>query len=89
MITPRETFQKSEHAKRWLDVVDSQQFHMAAQAAFAQMQLDLSLPRDMNQAAIYQCELQGAKHFLSLLMQLTNPEKTVPTTTGRNLNHHV
>jgi hypothetical protein len=87
VITPRETFKKSDQAKGWQNLTDSTQFQSAATAAMLQMQFDLGHPQDMGTAAAYQWQLQGAKRFLETLMSLTAtvPEsKPVPR---QNLAH--
>lgn len=87
MITPKQDFQKSEHAKGWPDVVDSRRFHMAAMAAFAQMQVELGHPADMATAAAQRWELEGAKRFLSILMQLAETGVKPQVVTESRLNY--
>lgn len=87
MITPRKSFQESDWGKGWADVVDSQRFHMAAQAAFAEMQMNMGEPKDMSAAAAQACEIAGAKRFLAALMALADPPTQLPRSTSKNLNH--
>lgn len=87
MITPKDSFQKSEHAKGWPDVMDSRRFHMAAMAAFAQMQMELGHPADMGTAAAQRWELEGAKRFLSILMQLADSNAKPVVSNGARLNY--
>jgi hypothetical protein len=88
MLTPRETFKKSDAAKGWLNLVDSTQFQSAATAAMMEMQLSLPRAPDMGTAAAYHWELEGAKRFLSILMGLTASAPEPRTVPRQNLVHN-
>lgn len=87
MIEPRQNFQQGPYAKSWLDLADSAQFQSAAQAALAQMQINLSGAADMGSAAAFHFRMEGAKQFLQVLMSLTEPPKQANKPPGVNLNH--
>lgn len=87
MITPRDSFRKSDLAKRWLDVVDGSQFQSAANTALLEMTLRNSNPQDMGTAASFQWRMEGAKQFLAILMGLTLEEQAPKTPLPQNLNH--
>lgn len=87
MITPRESFRTGPFHKGWLDVCDSAQFHMAATTAMAQMVIEQPFPRDTATAQAKEFELQGAKKFLNLLMNLSAPDPKASAKPGTNLDH--
>jgi hypothetical protein len=68
---PKKAFNESDHAKVWHDVVASKGFHAAAEAALANMQMNLPTPPDMATAAANDWRMQGARRFLNELMTLT------------------
>lgn len=88
MINPRKTFRESDVSRRWLDVVDGPQFQAAVNAALLEMSLRQNSAPDMATAAAYQWRMDGAKQFLSILMNLTvkEPDNTRQTD-AMNLNH--
>jgi len=89
MIKPRETFRGSPFANGWLDRVDSAQFQAAVQATMLEMNIRNSAPPDMASAASYQFRMEGAKQFLSILMNLTLEEPAKRTPLPQNLDHRV
>lgn len=85
MITPKKTFAENKAlSKGWQDIVDSKQFHEAATAALAEMEINLMAISDMATAAALNWQMQGAKRYLHTLMSLTQPAPpgTKPPKTG-------
>lgn len=87
MINPRETFRNSPFSKGWQDLVDSNQFHMAAQAALAQMQTINSNYKSPEDAAAHAYAMQGAVAFLHILMDLTTPAPKPVERFTKDLNY--
>ena len=88
-FSPKATFAKSSMAQPWTEVASSELFRQAAGAAMLQMQANLGMalphetPRNCHQ-------MEGARIFLSLLMNLTTPPSEVPARPkSENLNHNV
>lgn len=85
MITPKKTFIASPMVKGWTDLMDGKQFQTAAQAALAQMEIEMGHAPDMQSAACGYYQMQGAKRFLATLMTLGIEPQPMPPTTSRNL----
>ena len=87
MIDPRKTFAGRQDAKRWVDVIDGEQFQSAACAAMFAMQQQLQGAPDMGNAAAYHWQMEGALRFLSILMNLTVAKPLTPPPSKANLDH--
>ena len=73
---PKKAFNESEHAKAWHDLVASKGFHAAAEAALANMVLNFPSANELATAAANDWRMQGARRFLTELMNLTEPGST-------------
>ena len=71
ILTPRDDFSKSLHAKGWADFVSGDQFQQAAKAAM--LQHSFNMAGDINAGF----KMLGAKGFLEILMSLADTEKSV------------
>lgn len=73
MIAPKQAFQKTSHAKTHLDLVTTPGFHRAIEAALLEMQLNQIGSAD---ASENWHQLEGAKKFIRILMDLAEPPET-------------
>lgn len=89
MISPKNNFQNSPHAKGWSAIVDSSQFEAAAIAAILEMQFAYDHPVDGGTAIAQRYEMAGAKRFLKTLSDLNSSAKPVQASTVGKLNHNV
>lgn len=74
MDTPKQRFQKTEHAKAFYDLSASQPFLVALDYAMLQL-VHEQASNDMNNAAISGFRTDGAQRFVKVLLDLA----TVPT----------
>jgi hypothetical protein len=87
---PKDDFRNSQHAKPWGEVCDSATFRAAVTAAMLQMQANSEFTFDREKSASLDQRMQGARVFLSILMNLnsTTPEGK-PLVKSANLDHNV
>ena len=89
-FSPKATFAKSAMAQPWADVASSALFREAAGAAMVQMQFNQGYSQTQTQAMASAYQLEGARAFLSILMNLTTPPEQAPARPrSENLNHSV
>lgn len=88
-LTPRANFLKSQHKRFFHEATATDWFHAAVETALVKMQIDLKAPPDMATAASYAWRMEGAKQFVTILMNLTETEKKAPARPEQNLDHNV
>ena len=89
-FAPKAIFAKSAQAEPWTAVASSDVFRNAAGAAMLQMQANLGSPKNFYHAGAIAYQLDGARIFLSILMNLTTPPtEAPPRPRSENLNHSV
>lgn len=88
-MSPRERFQKTEHAKAWANLSASAAFVTATDFAMLQTVTNLAVPVDHTTAMANFYRLEGAEQFRRVLAGLG--EVKVPATRGPvgQLNHDV
>lgn len=88
-FNPKADFKASAHAKPWDDVCDSAVFRAAVSAALLQMQANTEFSFDPVKSAALDQRMQGARIFLSILMNLnrSTPEGK-PLVKSANLDHN-
>lgn len=85
MLSPRDNFRNSPHAKGWEGIMDSRQFQAGCEAALAQMVIDQ--PHTPESLSVSAFRFSGAKEFLRVLMGLTATETKMQTAVKQNLDH--
>jgi hypothetical protein len=89
-FAPKTTFAKSAMAEPWNGVVSSELFRQAAGAAMLQMQANQGYAKDGFEIQRNAFQLEGARTFLSILMNLSViPQQPERLTRSENLNHSV
>lgn len=89
-FAPKATFAKSAQAEPWAAFASSDVFRNAAGAAMLQMQANQGYSTTQTQAMANAYQLEGARTFLSILMNLTTPPSEAPARPrSENLNHSV
>lgn len=89
-FTPKLTFAKGPSAQAWTDVASSSLFREAASAAMLQMQANQGYSKLQTEAMANAYQLEGARAFLTTLMNLTTPPVEAPKRpTSENLKHHL
>lgn len=90
MITPKQSFQKSQFFKEFSNILESEAHHQAIFAALLQMQMNSPETTDPTLAGIYDQRLVGARQFVATLSRLCEAETDIksPQQFG-NLNHKV
>ena len=83
----KERFKTSDHAKGWNDLVDSDQFQAAIDAARLEFHASLGTPPDMASAACNEWRRQGARDFLFVLLNLTTTNEPTRKPSGGTLDH--
>jgi hypothetical protein len=87
-FSPKATFAKGPHAAAWTDVASSALFREAASAAMLQMQANIGTALSNESAIANARQMEGARIFLSILMNLTTPPEGAPKRTVKdNLVH--
>lgn len=87
-FSPKSNFAKGPSAQPWTDVASSVLFREAASAAMLQMQANQLTAMGNEVAAANHYRLEGARTFLSVLMNLTTPPEEMPKRVrSDNLNH--
>lgn len=87
--SPKQRFQKTTHAKVWLDAVDSPTFHAASDAALLQYGVQLGSPDEITDAAANEFKRQGAREFLHLLANLSVVGESTAKKKARTVDHSV
>jgi len=89
-FSPKVTFAKGPYATVWTNIASSSEFRDAAGTAMLQMQANLGLAATNESAAANCFKMEGARQFLSVLMNLTTPPEEPPKRIRTdNLNHSV
>lgn len=89
-FSPKSTFAKSAAAQPWADVVSSEVFRQAASAAMLQMQFNAGYSTTQSFAMASWYQMEGARAFLSILMNLTTPPQEAPARPkSEKLDHSV
>ena len=89
-FSPKATFAKSAHAQPWTDVASSELFRQASSIALVQMQFNQGYSGTQMQAMANAYQMEGARAFLNILMNLTTPPSEAPSRPrSENLNHSV
>jgi hypothetical protein len=90
-FSPKSDFAKGPRAAQWTDVASSALLREAVGAAMLQMQSNQGFVTplsDTNKAAAHCFHMEGARIFLSILMNLTTPPSEAPKRVGNdNLIH--
>jgi len=87
-FSPKATFAKGPHAAAWTDMASSTLFREAASAAMLQMQANIGTALSNESAIANARQMEGARIFLSILMNLTTPpEEPSKRQTRDNLIH--
>ena len=87
---PKSDFAKGPNAAAWNDVVSSRTFSEAAGAAMLQMQSNLGMAHITDEAVAHCRQMEGARIYLSILMNLTTPPEEVQKRMAvDNLDHTV
>ena len=87
-FSPKSNFAKGPSAAQWTEVASSLLLREAAGAAMLQMQANLGMAQNYVDASANCFRLEGARTFLSILMNLTTPPEEVPKRVGNdNLVH--
>jgi hypothetical protein len=86
-INPKKDFNEGPHKKKFHDASAENWLHAAVNTALLQMQLSLPHPADMGTSASYQWRMEGAKQFIGILMNLTEPKPERPERPEQNLKH--
>lgn len=86
-LNPKKDFcENSGYRKAWADVADSQTFSAAVTAALIIQQQSLNNIPDMASAAAAAWRMEGAKQFMSILMNLAEVSPPAPEIKpGQNL----
>lgn len=86
-LDPKKRFIESGDAKAWADLAASEWFHRGLECALAEFTMKTGLSPDMPTAAAIAARAEGARSFISIMLNLTNPEKepVAPVSTPRNL----
>ncbi len=89
-INHRERFKaKKDLAKQWSDLSVSEAFVEASSCAMLHMASTQTPPNEMGMAAANAFRMEGARFFLSTLMQLTDVQEAPKRDLRANLNHNV
>lgn len=89
-FTPKSTFAKSAFAQPWADIASSDLFRQAVSAAMLQMQANQGYSTNQTYAMANAYQMEGARAFLSVLMNLTTPPSDNQIRTySDNLRHDV
>lgn len=70
-LEPKARFLKSEHAKAFADISVNPAFHHALEVSLAEMQLQFRKPHQDSAANWH--ELEGARRFITILLNLAEP----------------
>jgi hypothetical protein len=85
-LTPKPDFLSDKtRASAHQDIMASPAFKAAASAAMLQMQIELR-SQNLGDASIHQIMLKGAEKFLSVLMNIGEPDKPGVATAQESLN---
>ena len=82
--SPKQTFAKGEHSKKWIDLAASDMWREAIHTALAQMTLTTQ-----GGDPGFATKIQGAKEFSIILTNLAEPSRELPKQPKQNLNHNV
>ena len=89
-FSPKANFAKGPTAAAWTEVASSNLLREAASVAMLEMNATRREAPDFNTAAANAFRMEGARTFLSILMNLTTPPEAPPKRmTSDNLNHTV
>jgi len=89
-FSPKADFAKGPRAAQWTEVATSALFREAAGAAMLQMQANHGYSKLQTEAMANAYQLEGARAFLSILMNLTTPPTETPKRPqSENLRHDV
>lgn len=89
-FSPKANFAKGLNAQAWTNTASSALFVEAAGVAMLQMQVNLGASREQWEAVGHCLQMEGARIFLTILMNLTTPvEERKPVRYSDNLNHAV
>jgi hypothetical protein len=89
-LNPKQDFQNSPHAKAWDEACDTAVFRAAACAALLQMEANAEFTFEPSMSSVLNQRMQGARIFLSILMNLTRKTPAgKPLAKSANLDHSV
>lgn len=89
-FSPKANFAKGPNAQAWTNVASSPLFVEAAGVAMLQMQANLGASNDQWKAIGHCLQMEGARIFLAILMNLATPiEPAKPMRYSDNLRHDV
>lgn len=86
MKSARERFIASAHRKIWHDITGTSAFEAAADTALLALTQSFGEAKDATESAAINYRIEGARAFLSILSNLTEPIP-VPRRINDNLNH--
>jgi len=84
-LAPKARFLKTPHAKLHADIVVTESFQSACEAAMLEMQVGLPAATNPANGWDAHSRMQGAKDFLYILLNLAEPEKPRQSIGDRNL----
>lgn len=84
-LSPKQRFQRTEDAKKHLDLVTQDSFLNAVTIALVQMQMETPPSKLGAESCDLQNQLQGAKRFVDILLNLAEPEKPIKKPATDNL----
>lgn len=88
-LKPREMFQKTADSKEHLELVQKPSFQNAIHAALAEMQMRQIAPSTPSQSWDAGVKMEGAKVFISILLNLAEPTEERKQLPRKNLDHSV
>lgn len=84
-VSPKEQFQKSPAATQFADLITNPVMALGIETALLQFVMNQAAPDRLEVAAYRQHELQGAKQFVDILINLCAVPERVPSTSNINL----
>ena len=89
-FSPKANFAKGAYAAPWTEIASSALLREVAGAAMLEMQARMGFVSNVNDAAANTFKMEGARIFLSILMNLTTPPEEMPKRIRTdNLNHAI
>lgn len=85
--SPKEKFMASAHRSTWDQLVLTPAFEEATFAALLQLQVEMPTTDEPNKAWDQASQLAGAKRFLDILTNLSNPTEKPTERSAKSLNY--
>ena len=88
VLTPKQRFRENKPlVSRHQEVVVSESFRAAVEAAIVDQVMSMPLTYDPNEAAAAYNRIVGAREFLNHLLNIAEQAKPLPPTPSLNLDH--